>query len=177
VGFALSFHAAANTPDAIVVFGAEPLSIRLIHALVTLWDPATPSFEHIAPHPVLVAGWIGLFITSLNLIPGGQLDGGHILYAISPKVHKIFTNFLPIALFLMGTLYWVGWILWGIFLMVPALRHPKVVIDAELSRGRLVLGVIGLAIFLLQQLPHALLPHRPVPLCTVRATRQPQAAA
>ena len=153
VGFALSFHAAANTPDAIVVFGAEPLSIRLIHALVTLWDPATPSFEHIAPHPVLVAGWIGLFITSLNLIPGGQLDGGHILYAISPKVHKIFTNFLPIALFLMGTLYWVGWILWGIFLMVPALRHPKVVIDAELSRGRLVLGVIGLAIFLLTFTP------------------------
>jgi len=147
VGFALSFHAAANTPDAIVVFGAEPLSIRLIHALVTLWDPATPSFEHIAPHPVLVAGWIGLFITSLNLIPGGQLDGGHILYAISPKVHKIFTNFLPIALFLMG------WILWGIFLMVPALRHPKVVIDAELSRGRLVLGVIGLAIFLLTFTP------------------------
>jgi len=153
VGFALSFHAAANVPNAIVVFGAEPLSIRLIHALLVQWDPATPSFEHIAPHPVLVAGWIGLFITSLNLIPGGQLDGGHILYAISPKTHKVFTNFLPIVLFLMGTVYWVGWMLWGIFLMIPALRHPKVSVDADLSRGRLVLGVIGLAIFLLTFTP------------------------
>jgi len=153
MGFALSFHAAANSPDAIVVFGAEPLSIRLIHALLVLWDPGTPSFEHIAPHPVLVAGWIGLFITSLNLIPGGQLDGGHILYAISPKAHNIFTNFLPIALFLMGTVYWVGWLLWGIILMVPAMRHPKVAVEQELSRGRLVLGVIGLAIFLLTFTP------------------------
>jgi len=102
---------------------------------------------------VLVAGWIGLFITSLNLIPGGQLDGGHILYAISPKAHKIFTNFLPILLFLMGTLYWVGWMLWGIFLMIPALRHPKVAVELELSRGRLVLGVIGLVIFMLTFTP------------------------
>lgn len=153
VGFALSFHSAANAPNALVVFGGEPLSIRLIHALVAQWDPATPSFEHIAPHPVLVAGWIGLFITSLNLIPGGQLDGGHILYAISPKAHKVFTNFLPIVLFLMGTLYWVGWLLWGIILMVPAMRHPKVAVAPELSRGRLVLGVIGLVIFLLTFTP------------------------
>jgi membrane-associated protease RseP (regulator of RpoE activity) len=153
VGFALSFHAAANAPDAIVVFGGEPLSIRLIHALVAHWDPSTPSFAHIAPHPVLVAGWIGLFITSLNLIPGGQLDGGHILYAVSPKAHKAFTTLLPIALFLMGTLCWVGWLLWGIFLMIPAMRHPKVPSERELSRGRLALAVIGLLIFLLTFTP------------------------
>jgi Zn-dependent protease len=153
VGFALSFHVAANTPEAIVVFGREPLSIRLIHGLLVHWNPATPSFDSIAPHPVLVAGWIGLFITSLNLIPGGQLDGGHILYAISPKAHKVFTNFLPIVLFLMGTVFWVGWLLWGIILMVPAMRHPKIQVAPGLSRGRLVLGVIGLAIFLLTFTP------------------------
>ena len=153
VGFALSFHSAANAPDAIVVFGREPLTIRLMHALLVRWDPSVPDFEHIAPHPVLVAGWIGLFITSLNLIPGGQLDGGHILYAISPKAHKAFTNLLPFALFLMGTLYWVGWLLWGLFLMIPAMRHPQVPVAPELSRGRLVLGVIGLLIFLLTFTP------------------------
>ena len=149
VGFALSFHSAANAPKAIVVFGPEPLTIRLVHALLVRWDPSIPSFDHIAPHPVLVAGWIGLFITSLNLIPGGQLDGGHILYAVSPTAHKLFTSYLPIVLFLMGTVCWVGWMLWGIFLMVPAMRHPKVSVAPDLSRGRLALAVIGLLIFLL----------------------------
>jgi membrane-associated protease RseP (regulator of RpoE activity) len=153
LGFALSIHTAANAPAAIVVFGSEPPTIRLVHALLVHWDPAIPSFDHIAPHPVLVAGWIGLFITSLNLIPGGQLDGGHILYAVSPKAHKVFTNFLPFALFLMGTLYWVGWLLWGLFLMVPAMRHPKVPVVPDLSRGRFALAIVGLAIFLLTFTP------------------------
>jgi membrane-associated protease RseP (regulator of RpoE activity) len=153
VGFALSFHAPANAPAAIIRFGGEPLTLRMLHALMVLWDPSTPSFDHIAPHPVLVAGWIGLFITSLNLIPGGQLDGGHILYALSPRMHKLFTNFLPIVLFLMGALCWVGWLLWGLFLVIPAMRHPRVAIAPGLSRSRLVLAIIGLAIFLLTFTP------------------------
>jgi len=100
-----------------------------------------------------VAGWIGLFITSLNLIPGGQLDGGHILYAISPRVHKVFTAMLPFVLFLAGAVYWVGWILWGVLLMIPAMRHPNVPSEPGLKRGRLVLGVIGIVIFLLTFTP------------------------
>jgi membrane-associated protease RseP (regulator of RpoE activity) len=148
-GFALSYHASPTAPVAIVRFGGEPLTIRLLHSLLLQWDPSTPSFDHITPHPILIAGWIGLFITSLNLIPGGQLDGGHILYAVSPRAHKLVTNFLPVVLFIMGTLYWVGWLLWGIFLMIPAMRHPKVPAVPELSRGRVALAIIGLAIFLL----------------------------
>ena len=153
VGFALSFQAPASAPAAIIRFGGEPLTIRLLHALLLRWDPSTPSFDHIAPHPVLVAGWIGLFITSLNLIPGGQLDGGHILYAVSPRLHKVFTNLLPIVLFLMGTLYWIGWLLWGLFLMIPAMRHPNVPVTPALSRRRLALAWIGLLIFLLTFTP------------------------
>ena len=149
VGFALSFHASADAPHAIVRFGGEPLTIRLLHALLVRWDPSIPSFDHIAPHPILVAGWIGLFITSLNLIPGGQLDGGHVLYAISPRIHRVFTNFLPFVLFLAGTVYWVGWILWGLFLMIPAMRHPNVPTNPGLKPGRIALGVVALVIFLL----------------------------
>jgi membrane-associated protease RseP (regulator of RpoE activity) len=149
VGFVLSYHAAADAPVAIVRFGGEPLTIGLLHDLLAHWDPALASFDHITPHPVLVAGWIGLFITSLNLIPAGQLDGGHILYAVSPKAHRLVTNFLPILLFIMGTLYWVGWILWGLLLMIPALRHPKVPADPGLTRGRKALAWIGLVLFLL----------------------------
>jgi len=153
VGFVLSVEAPANAPAAIVRFGGEPLTIRIIHHLLRQWDTQIPSFNNIAPHPVLVAGWIGLFITALNLIPGGQLDGGHVLYAISPRVHRIVTNCLPFILIVAGAVFWVGWILWGIFLMIPALRHPHVPLETGLHRGRLVLGVIGLVIFLLTFTP------------------------
>jgi len=153
VGFTLSEVSPANAPAAIVRFGGEPLTIRLLHYLLLQWDPQIPAFDQIVPHPVLVAGWIGLFITSLNLIPGGQLDGGHVLYSISPKAHKLFTNVLPFVLFLAGAVFWVGWILWGIFLMIPAMRHPRVPVNTGLKRGRLVLGIIALVIFLLTFTP------------------------
>lgn len=149
VGFALSRHAPDHAPIAIVRFGGEPLTIRILHLLLARWNPAIPPFDHITPHPVLVAGWIGLFITSLNLIPGGQLDGGHVLYALAPRMHKSVTSMLPFVLFIAGTLFWVGWILWGLFLLLPAMRHPQVPIESGLSRGRLILGIIGIAIFLL----------------------------
>ncbi len=153
VGFVLSFKSQADAPDGIVVFGSEPITIRAVHALLEHWNPAIPSFDQIAPHPVLVAGWIGLFITSLNLIPGGQLDGGHLLYAVSPRTHSLLTKLLPFVLFLAGAFYWVGWILWGAILLIPAMRHPRVPVETNLSRGRLVLGCIGLAIFLLTFTP------------------------
>ena len=153
VGFGLSFPAPPDAPHAIVRFGGEPLTIRLIHHLMVLWDPAVPGFDNIAPHPVLVAGWIGLFITSLNLLPAGQLDGGHILYAISPKLHRVFTNALPFLLFLAGTVFWMGWILWGIFLLIPAMRHPRVPTEPRLNAGRLVLGIVGIVILLLTFTP------------------------
>jgi membrane-associated protease RseP (regulator of RpoE activity) len=165
VGFLLSTIAPANAPAALVRFGGEPvligsvqiggepLTINLLHWAMAYIDPAVPTFDHIAPHPVLVAGWIGLFITSLNLIPGGQLDGGHILYAVSPKLHKLFTNYLPLLLFIAGAVFWVGWILWGIFLMIPAMRHPKVPLQKELSPGRVVLGMVGMAVFFLSFTP------------------------
>jgi len=139
-------------PDGIH-FGGEPLTIRLIHHLLLRWNPQLPAFNELAPHPILVAGWIGLFITSLNLIPGGQLDGGHILYAVSPRLHKIFTNSLPFVLFIAGVVFWVGWLLWGAFLLIPAMRHPRVAYEAKLSRGRVVLGLVGLALFLLTFTP------------------------
>ena len=68
-------------------------------------------------------------------------------------LHTLFTNSLPFVLFLAGAVFWVGWILWGIFLMIPAMRHPQVPVETQLSRGRLVLGFIGIVIFLLTFTP------------------------
>jgi membrane-associated protease RseP (regulator of RpoE activity) len=153
VGFVLSKPRQPGAPEEIVRFGGDPLTIRLLHHVLAMWNPAIPSFNQATPHPVLVAGWIGLFITALNLIPGGQLDGGHILYALSPRVHRVFTNLLPFVLFIAGAVFWLGWMLWGIVLLIPALRHPKVPLDRHLSLGRAALGIVGIAIFLLTFTP------------------------
>ena len=152
-GFMLSVAAPANASSRVVRFGSEPLTIRFLHHFLLHWDPHLPTFNQLAPHPILVAGWIGLFITALNLIPGGQLDGGHVLYAFSPRLHRICTNGLPFLLLLAGAVFWVGWILWGAFLLIPAMRHPRVTAEAKLSRGRILLGILGLAVFLLTFTP------------------------
>lgn len=153
VGLMLSVPRPPGAPESLIRFGGDPLTIQLLRRLLAHWNPAIPSFNQASPHPILVAGWIGLFITALNLIPGGQLDGGHILYALSPRLHRFMTNLLPFLLFLAGTIYWVGWLFWGIFLLIPALRHPKVQVDAAISPGRAVLGILGLALFVLTFTP------------------------
>jgi len=77
------------------------------------------------------------------------LDGGHLLYALSPKLHRAFTWILPPLLLIAGTLFWVGWILWGLILLLPAMRHPKVPLQGGLHRGRVLLGIAGIVIFVL----------------------------
>jgi membrane-associated protease RseP (regulator of RpoE activity) len=153
VGFTLSFTPPPDAPAAIVRFGSEPMTIRLIHDLLQHWDPSIPPLDHIAPHPILIAGWVGLFITSLNLIPAGQLDGGHILYAVSPRLHRYATKLLPFVLFLAGAKFWVGWLLWGVFLLLPAMRHPQVPADLPLRDGRLLLAAIAMLILLMTITP------------------------
>jgi len=149
VGFLLSGTDPVRESGVIVRFGGQPLTLRLIHGLLLHWRPELPAFEQIVPHPVLIAGWIGLFITALNLIPAGQLDGGHILFAISPRLHRISTRLLPIVLLLAAFRYWAGWVLWALILLIPAMRHPHVYAETPLSRSRIALGVAGLALLLL----------------------------
>ncbi|MGA3046006.1 MAG: site-2 protease family protein [Terracidiphilus sp.] len=153
IGFSLSRPLSSKAPESLVRFGGEPLTLRLIHTLMAHWRPEIPSFNHLTIHPILLAGWIGLFITSLNLIPGGQLDGGHILYAISPRLHRALARLLPLALLAAGVFYWAGWILWGLILLLPAMRHPPLPIESPMSPARILLGITGLAILFLTFTP------------------------
>lgn len=101
-------------------------------------------------HPVAFAGWAGLFVTALNLLPIGQLDGGHIIYALfgrkSELVYKIgIIAFCGIALF-----YYPGWILFAMLLLVFGFRHPAPLDEfTGLDARRKLLGVAMLVIFAL----------------------------
>jgi Zn-dependent protease len=130
-----------------------PLAMQMLYAPMRWIMPSFPPIGDILWHPVLIAAWVGLFITCLNLIPAGQLDGGHILYAVSRRWHRRFTIGMPVVLLVAGLTLWVGWLLWGAILLIPAMRHSYVPSTPELRRSRRIYGWIGLLILALTFLP------------------------
>lgn len=105
-------------------------------------------------HPVAFAGWIGLLVTSLNLLPIGQLDGGHIIYALFGDKHEwISKGSIPI-LILMGIIYWPGWIVWAVLMLIIGYRHPPVVYPhIQLDTKRRYIGWLAFIIFILTFTP------------------------
>jgi len=99
-------------------------------------------------HPIAVAAWVGMFATSLNLLPGGQLDGGHIVFSISPRLHRWTSILTVLALIPLARFYWHGWFLWAVILSLTW-RHPNVPRDPSMSGGRRCLAGFGLLILLL----------------------------
>lgn len=121
-----------------------------------------PPMTEIYHYPYLCAGWFGLFVTALNLIPVGQLDGGHIIYAlVGPNwQHRIAWVFFILLVIsgLLGLLPLVypginigsiSWLVWAAILyFIIKLRHPSVPDLSPISRGRAMLGWATFAIFL-----------------------------
>ena len=109
--------------------------------------PGVPAAD-IYLHPVARAAWIGILATALNLLPIGQLDGGHILYALVGDRHKLLSKIFIAALIPLGFLWWPWW-LWAVALFFLARRHPVIVDPSSLSTGRKWLALAALIVFLL----------------------------
>lgn len=110
--------------------------------------------QDILLHPVAFAGWIGLFVTSLNLIPVGQLDGGHIAYALLGEKHVYLSKLLVLVMVPLGLLLWAGWTIWAVLLLILGLRHPPVLYrEASLDPKRRFIGWLALVIFVLTFIP------------------------
>jgi Zn-dependent protease len=152
VGILLSRPADGGAPPALIQFH-QPWTITILARMLAVWVPRVPPLDNLLPHPILIASWVGLFVTSLNLIPAGQLDGGHILYAISPQWHRRMTFAVPVLLLVMGVTLWTGWVLWGVILLLPAMRHPHVPYFPQLPYKHRWLCVLALAVLLLTFLP------------------------
>lgn len=100
-------------------------------------------------HPVAWAGWAGLLVTALNLIPAGQLDGGHVLYVLLGRRAR---NFLPYILVLLGILglFWSGWWLWVFLIFFLGRIHAEPLDQiTQLDSSRKALAILGLVLFLL----------------------------
>ena len=123
-----------------IVFGT-PLLLRLFEALRF---PGVP-VQSISLHPVAMAAWAGLLATAVNLFPAGQLDGGHIVYALGgEQAHKIITRIVMLVLAGLG-FFWPAWWLWAVPLFLFR-RHPLIYDREPLGRKRITLASLALAI-------------------------------
>jgi membrane-associated protease RseP (regulator of RpoE activity) len=119
----------------------------LFWILQSVLFPGT-SVSDLSLHPVARAAWVGVFATALNLLPIGQLDGGHILYAFFANRHRLLSMIFTLALVPLGLFYW-PWLLWAVILFFFGLRHPMIYDATEPGGPRKLLAVAALAIFLL----------------------------
>jgi membrane-associated protease RseP (regulator of RpoE activity) len=130
-----------------LTFGVPPL-MRLFSAI---FHPGVDPYSLLL-HPVARAAWFGLLATALNLLPVWQLDGGHIIYSLTPERHQRISLAVSLGLVALGVRFWYGWAFWGIVLLVLALRlrHPPLYDRWQpLDASRKLLAVFALAMFLL----------------------------
>lgn len=99
--------------------------------------------------PMAVAAWVGMFATSLNLLPGGQLDGGHIVFAVSPRAHRKISSATILALIPLALFCWTGWLVWAVLLRVSGMRHPEVAEWPDITPARKWLAGFALVMLVL----------------------------
>lgn len=105
-------------------------------------------------HPFALAAWFGLLATAINLLPLGQLDGGHILYALASGRHRRVTFAVAILLVPLAIYYWLGWLIWAVLLIAVGYRHPPLLDRWQpLDRRRRSWALVALAIFILCFMP------------------------
>lgn len=133
-----------------ILFG-EPLLFTLLGPLVMGSIP--PGYD-IVLHPVGFAGWVGTLVTAMNLFPIGQLDGGHVAYALfGPRTRKLAPYVLAGFVF-MGVFFFAGWLVWAVLIGFLGLRHPPVLDEyIPLDPRRRFVGYLVLAIFVLCFIP------------------------
>ena len=142
-----------------ILFLGEPIWLggsAILHLATWATLPGLEPGHAVLLHPLAFAGWLGIFVTALNLIPLGQLDGGHILYALVGRLQQRLGMGFVILLVPLGLLWW-GWWLWAAVAVAVGrgrVAHPPVRRDsAGPGRGRVILGWVALAIFLLSFSP------------------------
>lgn len=132
--------------------GETQLGTPLIMKLVETWLFPGVAAQDIYLHPVARAAWVGLLATALNLLPVGQLDGGHLVYAYLGEGHRRVSLAVILLLLPLGFIYWPWWF-WAAVLFLLGRRHFTVFDTVPLDRDRKILLCVALAIFILSFIP------------------------
>jgi membrane-associated protease RseP (regulator of RpoE activity) len=145
LGIALSRISPEIPKGSYIEFG-EPLLFKLLAFLI---HGPLPDGASLNLHPTGYAGWWGLLVTALNLLPFGQLDGGHVTYSVLGQWQRRLA--WPLLLVLVGLGFvWIGWWVWAVLALVMGARHPRVLDEpVKLDPKRLWLALACLLIFAL----------------------------
>ncbi|MBW2057420.1 MAG: site-2 protease family protein [Deltaproteobacteria bacterium] len=137
----------------------EGLSFRLGDSLLFLFLEKAivgeiPMGADLVLHPLAYAGWVGLFVTALNLMPIGQLDGGHIAYAVFGRKSRIVFTLAAAGFGVLGLFFFPPWLFPLALIMLFGFRHPPPQDDeTELDRGRKILAGVTVAVFAVSFIP------------------------
>jgi hypothetical protein len=154
IGLILSRPLPANIQADTVLLG-QPLIFHLIAAALAklhVGYAASVPLSLTQLHPIAYAAWIGMLATSLNLVPGGQLDGGHMIYALRPAAHKAITWLSITMLTVMTVFLNVSWFIW-IFALLITRKHPLVAADPALPANRRWLAWTALLMLMVTLIP------------------------
>jgi membrane-associated protease RseP (regulator of RpoE activity) len=155
-GFSLSRPVVGAVNPFFVSFADETVGIGdgpLLHLLGMLFFQGALGSVPVELHPLAFAGWLGLFVTALNLMPLGQLDGGHIIYCLWEQPGQVrAARLFLLTLVPLGTIWW-GWWLWGGAVLLVnrgRIRHPPVLLPAvPLDPRRRLVSWFAILIFFL----------------------------
>jgi membrane-associated protease RseP (regulator of RpoE activity) len=161
LGLALSEIRPGGGPDEPGLFLGDSLLFKALTWLVLGIDSDDAT---IMLHPIALAGWVGLLVTALNLLPVGQLDGGHVVYAaFGERWHRWISRGTLVALIVLGLGGALTWLVWAALLSFLGLRHPRL-LDSEtpLDRPRRWGAAATLLLFALCFMPEPLYFSEPV---------------
>jgi membrane-associated protease RseP (regulator of RpoE activity) len=170
--YILQIHPDYFTPEygigAVGLEFGDTILFALLRDLLTSPGQFVPPMSEIYHYPYLCVGWFGLFVTAMNMIPVGQLDGGHIVYSMfGERTQETVASISMLILFGLGALGfaetflemhlgigWTGWLFWGFILyFFIKVKHPPVQTFEKLDSKRMVLGYISLAVLILSFSP------------------------
>ncbi len=153
----------AHIPTEGLTFGTS-LLYNLLSAVFSPEGAFIPPMNEVYHYPFLCVGWFGLFVTAMNLLPIGQLDGGHIIYSMFGDAYHRIAQGALIGLMILGTLGflpllgipfdfgWTGWLFWAILLVFfmrgTRKNRPPIEDPTPLSTSRMVLGWLTILIFI-----------------------------
>ena len=128
----------------------DSLLLKLLSFLI---KGSIPANYDLLLHPVAFAGWIGTLVTALNLLPLGQLDGGHVAYALLGKRQHWLARVIFLGLMILG-FFWQGWLFWALLILIMGMRHPAPLDDwTPLDGRRKALGLLTFLILVVCFIP------------------------
>lgn len=146
----LALSATGGAPVDLASGEFQSIQPSLLFNFLSLFFPLPDSY---VMHPLAFAGWVGLFVTAINLLPAGQLDGGHVARALLGDKQHYLSWSAVLALFVMGTFYF-GWVIFGFLILMLGVRHPPPLNDlTRLDPVRKLVGVAAVAILVLTFIP------------------------